>query len=66
MLQLDYHPDPADHLALEVEGFARAWVHTWAAITCLPNFSSDIRGRLILDLLNEPDKVGPTGIGWTR
>lgn len=65
-MQLDYHPDPADTLALDVEDFARAWTYTWAAVACLPNFASDIRGRLLLDLLNEPDKAGPAGVGWTR
>eukprot|EP00878_Enallax_costatus_P027272 GHUV01029339.1.p1 GENE.GHUV01029339.1~~GHUV01029339.1.p1 ORF type:complete len:405 (+),score=112.96 GHUV01029339.1:130-1344(+) len=63
---LDYHPDPTDTLALDVETFARAWTYTWAAVACLPNFASDIRGRLLLDLLNEPDKIGTAGLGWTR
>uniref|UniRef100_A0A383VF90 Glycoside hydrolase family 5 domain-containing protein n=1 Tax=Tetradesmus obliquus TaxID=3088 RepID=A0A383VF90_TETOB len=61
---LDYHPDASDATPLDAQDFARAWMYTWATITCLPNFASDIRGRILLDLLNEPDKAGGVGLGW--
>lgn len=62
-VQLDYHPTANDTLAYSARDFARAWMYTWATIACLPNFASDIRGRLILDLVNEPDKLGLTWAG---
>lgn len=43
--------------------FASKWRSLWSAFNCLPNFSSDLRGRVLLDLLNEPDEYG---MGWTR
>ncbi|KAF6265117.1 glycoside hydrolase superfamily [Scenedesmus sp. NREL 46B-D3] len=61
---LDYHPEAGDTTPLHAQDFARAWMYTWATITCLPNFASDIRGRILLDLLNEPDSAGSVGLGW--
>jgi hypothetical protein len=40
------------------DSFARKWRGLWSAFTCLPNFSSDLKGRIFLDLLNEPDEYG--------
>eukprot|EP00775_Hariotina_reticulata_P008523 gene8523-8705_t len=63
---LDYHPTPDDPTAMNVKEFAESWLILWAAVTCLPNFSTDIRGRVLLDLLNDPDKLGLSGISWNR
>ncbi|KAI8476261.1 MAG: hypothetical protein J3K34DRAFT_272387 [Monoraphidium minutum] len=64
---LDYHPPATDPLPAAPKDFAYAWLKTWAAITCLPNFADDIRGRVVLDLLNEPDlALGGRGIHWQR
>jgi len=47
--------------------FARSWLTTWSNITCLPNFATDVKGRVILDLLNEPDLVlNGRGLHWQR
>jgi hypothetical protein len=27
-------------------------------VTCLPNYRSGLQGRVILDILNEPDMMG--------
>lgn len=35
----------------------------WKALTCLPNYDKDIKGRVLLDLLNEPDGVDLTWSG---
>lgn len=49
------------------EKFAYAWLNTWASVACLPNFAPDIRGRVILDLLNEPDMaLEGRGVHWQR
>jgi len=39
-------------------GFAAAWVALWRRVACLPNYEADLRGRLLLDLMNEPDALG--------
>jgi len=33
----------------------------WTALTCLPNYKSDLKSRVMLDLLNEPDEYN---LGW--
>lgn len=38
-----------------VDDFVREWKKVWEAVACLPNFESDIKGRLLVDLSNEPD-----------
>lgn len=66
-LQLDYHPDPADRLPLDPPAYATAWLRLWATLTCLPNFSSALRHRVLLDLLNEPGRLaGGAGLRWAR
>lgn len=38
-----------------VDDFVREWKKVWEAVACLPNFSTDLKGRLLVDLANEPD-----------
>jgi hypothetical protein len=38
-----------------VDDFVREWKKVWAYIGCLPNFERDIKGRLLVDICNEPD-----------
>jgi hypothetical protein len=38
--------------------FVDGWKWLWGALRCLDNFEQDIKGRLFLDLLNEPDSMG--------
>jgi hypothetical protein len=65
--QLDYHPSPADPLPADPVAFASAWLGTWANVTCLPNFAPDIKGRVLLGLLNEPDAaLDGRGVHWER
>jgi hypothetical protein len=58
-----------------VDDFVREWKKVWEAVACLPNFSSDLKGRLLVDLANEPDsqwqgwqvkngKAGEHGLAW--
>jgi hypothetical protein len=47
----------------DTDVFALAWLSLWTPITCLDTFSADIRGRLLLDLLNEPSRLDG-GVGW--
>lgn len=61
--QLSYKPVPGETVHQDRDVFALAWLSLWTPITCLDNFSADIRGRLMLDLLNEPSRLNG-GIGW--
>lgn len=51
-----------------VDDFVREWKKVWEAVACLPNFDSDIKGRLLVDLANEPDSQWqvsqPKGACW--
>jgi hypothetical protein len=38
--------------------FAKQWQSVWQAVRCLPDFASDVQGRVILNLVNEPDGTG--------
>lgn len=61
--QIDYHPHLTELQYLsDPDTFARKWYGLWTAITCLPNYLSDLKGRLLLDLLNEPDEYN---LGWS-
>uniref|UniRef100_A0A383W3T8 Glycoside hydrolase family 5 domain-containing protein n=1 Tax=Tetradesmus obliquus TaxID=3088 RepID=A0A383W3T8_TETOB len=63
---MDYHPHGIDLEpgVLETEqNFASAWLRVWKALTCLPNYEKDIKGRVLLDVLNEPDGVDITWSG---
>jgi hypothetical protein len=66
---MSYHPTgasgrDADRSAADSwgpAGFAAAWLALWRRVSCLPNFGADLKGRLLLDLMNEPDALG---MGW--
>jgi hypothetical protein len=46
-----------EQTAYVVEDFVREWKKVWAAMACLPNFERDIKGRLLVDICNEPDSL---------
>lgn len=49
------HLQGMEQTSYVVEDFVREWKRVWEAVACLPNFESDIKGRLLVDLANEPD-----------
>lgn len=49
-----------------VDDFVREWKKVWEAVACLPNFESDIKGRLLVDLSNEPDSQWQVRLDWGR
>lgn len=56
-----YQPadNSADNTVCSVPGiFQRNWANLWAAITDLPVYSTSLKGRILLDLLSEPDQFG--------
>jgi len=55
---LDYHPMGLEYTSYDTRGFVGNWTTLWRAVSCLPDFQADLRGRVFLDLLNEPDSIG--------
>ena len=54
---VDFHAAPGD-TTVSSGNFVRDWQALWRAITRLPNFASELAGRVLLDLMNEPDGLG--------
>ena len=59
----DYHPLEGNDTAIVADpaALAASWTTLWNAITCIPNYATDLQGRLLIDVLNEPDGKG---ISW--
>ncbi|CAL8466352.1 g5888 [Coccomyxa elongata] len=56
-----YHPADysVDNTVVSTPGiFLRNWANLWAAITELPLFNTTLQGRVLLDLISEPDIFG--------
>lgn len=59
---VDYHPRGVDQAVYtNTTNFSQAWSSLWSYMMALPNFEDDIRGRVFLELFNEPDHEG---ISW--
>jgi aryl-phospho-beta-D-glucosidase BglC (GH1 family) len=57
---LDYHPMNTEFQARDINAFSRSWRSLWYnLLRQRPNW----KGRVILDIMNEPDSMY---IGWTR
>lgn len=58
---LDYHASSGQSLETDAvetaAGFATKWAEVWRAVTCLPNWKQDYAGRVVADILNEPDML---------
>lgn len=54
---VDYHAAPGD-TTVSSGNLIGDWQTLWRAITALPNFSSQLAGRVFLDIVNEPDGIG--------
>lgn len=46
-----------ENQAYDVNLFVDAWSDLWKRVACLPNFGSDIAGRVFVDVMNEPDSM---------
>lgn len=60
---VDYHPMGGEQTSHNPAAFVAGWTRVWRAILALPNFESDLRGRVFLDVLNEPDSMG---MAWSE
>jgi hypothetical protein len=60
---LDYHPSyggpgTAEEHSRSPAALVAGWRRVWRTLACLPSFGSDIKGRVFIDILNEPDCLG--------
>jgi Cellulase (glycosyl hydrolase family 5) len=55
---LDYQPQGLEQQAYNLDAFVNGWADVWRKVTCLPNFNSDLAGRVLIDVMNEPDSMG--------
>lgn len=51
---VDYHTHDQEVPIQSVPAFVNAWNRLWGGLSCLPNWGTDLKGRVLLDLLNEP------------
>jgi hypothetical protein len=54
----EFRPAAGDATSRNEEAFVEAWRWLWRAVACLPNFKSDLEGRVFADLLSTPDAAG--------
>jgi hypothetical protein len=62
---VDYHPEPGhvEPVLDSVDAFTRSWLKLWLALSCGPEHAPQLAGRVLLDLMNEPDGAGITWDG---
>lgn len=52
---IDSHPMAQEMTSHNADEFVKSWKWVWSKFACLPNFEEDMKGRLFIDILNEPD-----------
>ena len=55
---VDYHPMGHEATSYSAPEFVENWKWVWSSIVGMDNYHSHIKGRVFLDLLNEPDSQG--------
>ncbi|KAI8463446.1 MAG: hypothetical protein J3K34DRAFT_443952 [Monoraphidium minutum] len=55
---LEARPAPGDEARVSEAAFADAWRALWRSAACLPNFKSDLEGRVFVDPMGAPDAAG--------
>jgi hypothetical protein len=58
---IDSHPMGQETTSYNAKEFIDNWKWVWGRFACLPGFDEDMKGRLFIDILNEPDSQGQ---GW--
>jgi hypothetical protein len=53
-------PQGMEKTSYDAAAFVEAWKQVWSSVTCLPNFRRDMVGRVMVDILNEPDSQWQT------
>lgn len=61
-VMLNYHDNTkVDNIVGDYNQVADKWAQVWAKVACLPDFEANVAGRVLVDVLNEPDVFG---WGW--
>lgn len=60
---IDYHPMGTEDHPYNVIKFVNAWKSLWTRITNLPDYYTKIAGRILIDIMNEPDSMS---LSWPR
>lgn len=55
---LDYQPMGTEQQAYDLNSFVQSWTALWRRVMCLPNFDTELAGRVLVDVMNEPDSMG--------
>lgn len=58
---VDYHTHEAEDALDSPAALTENWLRLWRALTALPSWEEELKGRVFLDLINEPDEHK---IGW--
>jgi hypothetical protein len=58
---VDYHTHSAETALESPEALVANWMRLWRALTSLRSWGDELKGRIFLDLINEPDEHR---IGW--
>jgi len=54
---LDYQPMGTESHAYDLNTFVNAWSALWKRVSCLPGFETELAGRIMVDVMNEPDSM---------
>jgi len=55
---IDYHPMGEEQYANDPKVFVQKWRDLWLSITRMPDFTKNLKGRVLIDIMNEPDSMG--------
>jgi hypothetical protein len=55
---VDYHPNTLEWTSHSARDFINEWKWVWSSIVGMNNYHSHLKGRLFVDILNEPDFQG--------
>jgi aryl-phospho-beta-D-glucosidase BglC (GH1 family) len=55
---LDYQPMGTEGHAYDLNQFVQGWTALWKRVMCLPTFATELAGRILVDVMNEPDSMG--------
>lgn len=60
---IDYHPMGMEGIARDATECTWRWVALWRSFMGLKDFDTTLRGRVFIDIMNEPDSMG---MGWAE
>eukprot|EP00877_Chromochloris_zofingiensis_P013123 jgi/Chrzof1/8064/UNPLg00109.t1 len=58
---IDYQGMGTEVQCADPQQFKNSWYNLWRQVRALPDYDASLQGRVILDLMNEPDS---SGIAW--